>query len=183
MVNDNGLIDGVGCQSETRLSGECDIGDEGEWTGAVWGHTCTSISVFGVHGSASGTISGTSVMSEDIQALYHDGYNKLRSQTNSSLELYEVLVEEGNAMVIEFDEIDKAFCTLLGSGTTNGIIDGWTIHFGLEMIPSLEPEVVHAQKLLQHIKGKKKVGVVVQRAWELVDIVKKTLELGARGVE
>ncbi|GKE37250.1 hypothetical protein Tco_1460655 [Tanacetum coccineum] len=37
-----------------------------------------------------GTLSGTSVMSEDIQALYHDGYNKLRSQTNSSLELYEV---------------------------------------------------------------------------------------------
>ncbi|GJS59726.1 hypothetical protein Tco_0654510 [Tanacetum coccineum] len=28
--------------------------------------------------------------SEDIQALYHDGYNKLRSQTNSSLELYEI---------------------------------------------------------------------------------------------
>ncbi|GKD45764.1 hypothetical protein Tco_1270409, partial [Tanacetum coccineum] len=27
--------------------------------------------------------------SEDIQALYHDGYNKLRSHTNSSLELYE----------------------------------------------------------------------------------------------
>ncbi|GJU88840.1 hypothetical protein Tco_1301263 [Tanacetum coccineum] len=50
-----------------------------------------------------GTLSGTSVMtecahvkdeddsmSEDIQALYHDGYNKLRSQTNSSLEFYEV---------------------------------------------------------------------------------------------
>ncbi|GJQ89325.1 nucleotide-binding alpha-beta plait domain-containing protein, partial [Tanacetum coccineum] len=35
-----------------------------------------------------GTLSGTSVMSEDIQALCHDGYNKLRSQTNSSLELY-----------------------------------------------------------------------------------------------
>ncbi|GKC89474.1 hypothetical protein Tco_1150123, partial [Tanacetum coccineum] len=90
MVNDNGLIDGVGCQSETSDESECDIGDEGEWTGAVCGHTCTSISVFGVHGSASGTISGTSVMSEDIQALYHDGYNKLRLQTNNSLELYEV---------------------------------------------------------------------------------------------
>ncbi|GJW94283.1 GMP synthase [Tanacetum coccineum] len=37
-----------------------------------------------------GTLSGTSVMCEDIQALYHDGYNKLRSQTDSSLELYEV---------------------------------------------------------------------------------------------
>ncbi|GJW70047.1 hypothetical protein Tco_0126964 [Tanacetum coccineum] len=30
-------------------------------------------------------------LSEDIQALYHDGYNKLRSQTDSSLELYERL--------------------------------------------------------------------------------------------
>ncbi|GJZ89362.1 histidinol dehydrogenase, chloroplastic isoform X1 [Tanacetum coccineum] len=54
-----------------------------------------------------------------------------------------VLEEEGKATAIAFDEIDKAFCR----------------------IPSLEPEVVHAQKLLQHIKGKKKVGVVVQRAW------------------
>ncbi|GKC34759.1 hypothetical protein Tco_1047143 [Tanacetum coccineum] len=37
-----------------------------------------------------GTFFGISVMSEDIQALYHDGYNKLRSQTDSSLELYEM---------------------------------------------------------------------------------------------
>ncbi|GJV37450.1 hypothetical protein Tco_1409927 [Tanacetum coccineum] len=34
--------------------GECDIGYEGEWTGAVCGHTCTGISVFGEQGSASG---------------------------------------------------------------------------------------------------------------------------------
>ncbi|GJY33034.1 hypothetical protein Tco_0417503 [Tanacetum coccineum] len=36
-------------------------------------------------------------------------------------------------------------------------------------IPSLEPQVVHAQKLLQHIKGKKKVGIVVQRAWQQME--------------
>ncbi|GJX81351.1 hypothetical protein Tco_0330832 [Tanacetum coccineum] len=44
------------------LWGECDIGYEGEWTVAVCGHTCTSISVFGEQGSVSGTLSGTSVM-------------------------------------------------------------------------------------------------------------------------
>ncbi|GJT06151.1 hypothetical protein Tco_0840613 [Tanacetum coccineum] len=47
-------------------------------------------------------------------------------------EIFFVLAEEGEANVIAFDEIDKAF-SLLGSGTTNEIIDGWTIHFGLEM--------------------------------------------------
>ncbi|GKB47715.1 hypothetical protein Tco_0898468 [Tanacetum coccineum] len=38
--------------------------------------------------------------SKDIQALYRDGYNKLRSQTNSSLELYEEIrkKEEGVRM-------------------------------------------------------------------------------------
>ncbi|GJZ11269.1 hypothetical protein Tco_0546028 [Tanacetum coccineum] len=52
-----------------------------------------------------GTLSGTSVMSEDIQALYHDGYNKLRSQTDSSLELYEMEVVLNYADV-ETDNLD-----------------------------------------------------------------------------
>nr|GEY29956.1 hypothetical protein [Tanacetum cinerariifolium] len=67
MANDNGLIDGVAIVAANRKRGrksmgECDIGDEGEWTRAVCGHTCTSMSVFGEQGSASGTLSGTSVM-------------------------------------------------------------------------------------------------------------------------
>ncbi|GJY87284.1 actin-depolymerizing factor 7-like protein [Tanacetum coccineum] len=77
-------------RADAAASGECDIGHEKGWTGAVCGHTCTSISVYGEKGSASGTLSGP--QSEDIQALYHDGYNKLRSQTNSSLELYEYII-------------------------------------------------------------------------------------------
>ncbi|GKA53541.1 hypothetical protein Tco_0746856, partial [Tanacetum coccineum] len=51
-----------------------------------------------------GTLSGTSVMSEDIQALYHDGYNKLRSQTDSSLELYEMeLIPESLYLTIAYN--------------------------------------------------------------------------------
>ncbi|GJS43219.1 nucleotide-binding alpha-beta plait domain-containing protein [Tanacetum coccineum] len=79
-----------GCAGYLKVvvtAGECDIGDEKEWTGAVYGHTCMSISVFGEQGSASEARDAT--VPEDIQALSYDGYNTLRSQTNSSLELYE----------------------------------------------------------------------------------------------
>ncbi|GJR66143.1 hypothetical protein Tco_0012208 [Tanacetum coccineum] len=73
--------------SQFTSDDECDIGDEGEWTGAVCGHTCMSISVLGEQGSASGTLSGTSVM-------------------------LTVLAEEGKAKAIAFDEIGKTFCRI-----------------------------------------------------------------------
>ncbi|GKB44216.1 hypothetical protein Tco_0889158 [Tanacetum coccineum] len=49
------LVSSLALMSNGFPMGECDIGYEGEWTGAVCGHTCTSISVFGEQGSASGT--------------------------------------------------------------------------------------------------------------------------------
>ncbi|GJV65792.1 hypothetical protein Tco_1476620 [Tanacetum coccineum] len=76
------------------------------------------------------------------------------------------LKKKGSLRLLHSIKLIRLYVALLGSGIKNGIIDGWTIHFELEMIPSLEPEVVHAQKLLKHIKGKKKVGVVIQRAWK-----------------
>ncbi|GJW72277.1 hypothetical protein Tco_0129194, partial [Tanacetum coccineum] len=132
------------------VQGECDIGDEGEWTGAVCGHTCTSISVLGEQGSASGTLSGTSVKLLSTECAH------VKDEDDSM-----VLVEEGKAKVIEFDEIDKAFCGTPRSGTTNEIIDGWTIHFGLDMRQTEcivngernEHNVLNLQELQKHMSS------------------------------
>ncbi|GJU90549.1 ATP synthase subunit delta', mitochondrial-like protein, partial [Tanacetum coccineum] len=48
-------------------------------------------------------------MSEDIQALYHDGYNKLRSQTNSSLEFYEVVLNYADVEIDNLDVLDRVY--------------------------------------------------------------------------
>nr|GEX75157.1 hypothetical protein [Tanacetum cinerariifolium] len=60
--------------------------------------TCTSILVLGEQGSTSGTLSGTSVMTECAH---------VKDEDDSM-----VLAEEGKAKAITFDEIDKAFCRI-----------------------------------------------------------------------